>query len=301
MLLASSMLVACGGNSSSATGSSASTTPAVSSAKEEVKAVYEIKASYDELYDQFAAFEFWGLMNNDGNGTLYRAMVQNSSMGGENGNKPQVEENPVSFKYKVTSDEGIDTLEASIGGTKFTGYKNTDGDFVLKNYSFPFAGGYSRSTDLIVSTTIEYKTVAEWTAGVTEEYKDRKVTVKLTDLYKGAVVYADGEDAGQPYMISFGESGTFPAEAKFECYNDFSLKVVWGVGGYGGASYEGTWTVGEDKLHHLTFNNTELVGVEDGDKEKFTWTFTKEVEGGDPINLKAELSWTDPNAQTQAQ
>lgn len=314
MLLASSLLVACGGGTSTTSSNTASSsTPAATtsesksssaeatSSKEAVTVSYEITASYDELYDMFAAFEFYGLLYSDGTGVLYSAMIQNSTAGEAKRNVPQVGE-PTSFKYKVTNDDDIETLEAAIDGKKFTGYKNKDGDFVLQSYSFPFAGGYSRSVDLIVSENIEFGSEEKWEKAVKEEYKDRTITVTVKDAYKGPVLYADGDKKGEPFVINFGASGSFNAEAKFELNSDFTLKASYGVGGYGGASFEGTWTVNENQIHILTIGETELVGEKDGEHEKFVWNFShqaKDAEGnptGDPINLTATLAWFDINA-----
>lgn len=316
MLLASSLLVACGGGASTTSSTTvSSSTPAATtsesksssaeatSSKEEATVAYEITASYDELYDMFAAFEFYGLLYNDGTGVLYSAMIQNNTAQEEaKRNVPQVGE-PTSFKYKVTNDDDIETLEAAIDGKKFTGYKNKDGDFVLQSYSFPFAGGYSRSVDLIVSENIEFGSEEKWEKAVTEEYKDRTITVTVKDAFKGPVTYADGDKEGERFIIDFGSYGAFPAEAKFELNSDFTLKASYGVGGSnGGASFEGTWTVNENQIHILTIGETVLTGEKDGEHEKFVWNFShqaKDAEGnptGDPINLTATLAWFDVNA-----
>lgn len=300
MLLASSILVACGGKSSASSSSpaaSSSSSPAASSSpKEEVKPVYQINASYEELYDMYGAFEFYGLMSSDNTGTLNRALVQNA---GDNKNKPVLQDEEISFKYKVTSDEGIDTLEASIGGKKYTGYKNKDGDFVLQKYNFPFAGGYSRDVDLIVTKNITYKTVDEWKAGVEEKYKDRKPTVTVSETYSGDVVYADGEHAGEVYKQDLG-GYALPFSAVIELNSDFTVKAVYGavtpMGTYGGNTVEGTWTINQTSgVHEITLGEDVLTGVQDGAHEKFTWNIAHTV-GENTINLKAELAYVEPVA-----
>lgn len=304
-VLAAGLLAACGGETSTSQ-KPAETTPAsasasVSSEPEQVRPVYQIYASYEELYDQFGAFEFYGLLNSDGSGSLYKALVQNS---GENKNLPQTEETPANIKYKVEEDEGIESLVASIDGTKFSGYKNKDGNFVLQNYKFPFAGGYSRTVDLIVSATIQYNDVDAWEAAVVEKYASRTVEVKVSETYQGAVLYADGEQAGQPFVINFGSYGQFPASAKWQLMSDFSVVAVYGVGGKnGGAEFAGTWTMNASMLHEVTIDGTKMTAVKEGEHETFTWNFAhqaKDAEGnpvGDPVNLTATLSWVDPNAQ----
>ena len=312
LFLASSLLVACGGTNQSVsstpsskepTASSATTPSKEASSKQEAEATvaYQITASYDQLYDAFASVEFYGLMYSDNTGVLYKAMLQNS---GEKKNIPQVDDEPVSFRYRLIDDDGIESLQAAIGGTKFTGTKNKDGNFILKNYKFPFAGGYYRSVDLIVSKTITYQTEEAWEAGLTEAYKDRTITVVVNDTFKGPVFYADGEHQGERFEISFGESGTYGAEAKFVLNSDFSLEASYGVGGsYGGASYEGTWTVDDDLVYVLTLGETEIHGEKVDGHEKFVWNFAHQaVDGegnpvGDPINLTATLEWVDPSAQ----
>ncbi|MCR5079638.1 MAG: hypothetical protein K6B65_06970 [Bacilli bacterium] len=308
MLLASGLLVACGGSSTSSASSSEAATSVASTTSEVVTSVdskatiaYEITASYEELYDMFGAFEFYGLMYSDNTGVLYKALVQS---GGDNKNLPQVEEEPTSFKYKVTDDDGIETLEASIGGTKFTGYKNSDGAFVLQSYSFPFAGGYTRSVDLVISKTIVHGSEEAWENAMVKKYKDRTITVTVAETYKGSVYYADGDNKGQAWMVNFGSYGTFPGEAKFELNSDFSVAITYGVGGSnGGGSYTGSWTVGSDNLHTITIGEKSILGVKDGEHETFTWTWAhqaKDADGnavGDPINLTATLSWVDPTAE----
>ena len=307
MLLAAGLLAACGkASETSSNPAPASTTPVStvpSSQPEEVKTVYQLTATYDELYDMYAAYEFYGLLSSDKNAVIYSATVLSMT---ENKNIPQVDEG-TSFKYKVTTDDGIDTLEANIGGKKYTGYKNADGNFVLESYDFEFAGGYHRQVDLIVSETIEYADVEAWKAALTEKYKDRKPAVKVSDTFKGPVLYADGEHEGEPFEISFGPNGSFAAEAKIELNSDFTLKAVYGVGGYGGATYEGTWTVDTNTmLHVLTIGEDEITGVKDGQHEKFTWNFVHQAKDqsgapvGDPINLTSTLSWVDPSAEAQA-
>ncbi|MCR5491799.1 MAG: hypothetical protein K6F32_06705 [Bacilli bacterium] len=303
MLLASGLLVACGTSNTSSTGTASSTTDAssaatVSSAEptsvtEEVTAVYQMTATYDELYNMYAAYEFYGIMNSDNTGTIYCATVLSN---GDNKNVPSVDEG-TAFKYKVVDDDGIETLEAAIGGKKFTGYKNSDGDFVLQGYSFEFAGGYSRSVDLVVSETITYATVDAWTAALTESYASRTIEVTVSDTYKGAVKYADGDNAGEAFTISFGDNGSYPAEAKFELKSDFSVTAVYGVGGYGGATYEGTWTIDTStNLHTITIGETTITGVKDGDHEKFTWNFVHTNSDETTVNLTAELAWVDTSA-----
>lgn len=307
-LLASGMLVACsnGSTSSSATVSSTPSESSVSvsasapssSQSEQVKALYQVSASYDELYDMFGAFEFYGLLNSDGTGNLYKAFIQST---GEKKNLPQVDEEVTTFKYKITSDDGIDSLEASLGGKKYTGYKNKDGNFVLQGYSFRFAGAYSRTVDLIVSETISYKTESEWETGITALYANRTVEVKVNNTFKGPVLYADGEHAGEPFMINFGSYGVFAAEAKIELNSDFTLNASYGVGGSnGGATFEGTWTANESQCHVLTIGDAQIVGEMEGEHEKLVWNFAhqaKDAEGnpvGDPINLTSTLDWVAP-------
>ena len=309
MLLASSLLVACGSNSSTPASSAA---PAASSAvpssvapssAEAVKTVYQIGASYEELYDMFGAFEFYGLMDSAGNGTLYKALVQSS---GENKNKAVVDNDATaSFKYKVVDDEGILSLEASIGGQRYTGYKNKDGAFVLKDYKFPFAGGYSRQVDLLVSETIQYQTKEAWIEGVNEKYKDRTKEVVVSAVYEGAVTYADGEHKGEPWSVTL-QGHPLPGYARITFSSDFTCELKYGGnagehGIFGGETYNGSWTVGEDKVHTITVGEETIKGTLEGEAETIVWNFAHQAmdaEGqpaGDPVNLTASLTLVGEN------
>ena len=311
MLLASSLLVACGSNSStpasSANPAASSAAPASSSvapsSSEAVKTVYQIGASYEELYDMFGAFEFYGLMDSAGNGTLYKALVQSS---GENMNKAVVDNDATAtFKYKVVDDEGILSLEASIGGQRYTGYKNKSGDFVLKDYKFPFAGGYSRQVDLIVSETVQYQTKDAWIESVNEKYKDRTKAVVVSAVYEGAVTYADGEHKGEPWSVSL-QGYTLPGFARITFNSDFTCELKYGGnagenGIFGGATYNGSWTIGEDKVHTITVGEQTFKGTLEGENETIVWNFAhqaKDGEGqpvGDPVNLTASLTVVGEN------
>ena len=310
MLLASSLLVACGSSNptSSATGQSSATglstqessaTGLSSSASSEaVKTLYQIGASYEELYDMFGAFEFYGLMDSAGNGTLYKALIQSS---GENMNKAVVdEEATVTFKYKVVDDDGIETLEASIGGQRYSGYKNKAGAFVLKDYKFPFAGGYSRQVDLLVSETVEYASKDAWVEAVNEKYKDRTKEVVVSAIFEGAVVYADGESEGQPWSVTL-QGYPLPGFARIVFNSDFTCELKYGgnageMGIFGGATFQGAWTVGEDKVHTITVGEEIIKGTLEGEDETIVWNivhYNRDETGapvGDGVNLTASLT-----------
>jgi len=325
MLLAGTMLVACGGgNSSSAAASSHPTglstaeatsqptglvtseaTTVVTSEEAEVVQVYEGLASYDELYDQFAAFEFYVQFYSDGTGRIFEATVQNSD------NIPVVptdDDNQyvfTSFKYKVEEDEGIETMTVAVNGSKVECYKNKDNQFKF-DYSFTFAVSYSRTATILVDEEFLFEDTEDWVASVAEAYAGRTKEVKVMETYKGPVLYADGENAGQPFMINFGTYGTFAAEAKWELLSDFTVAAVYGVGGKnGGGEFAGTWTVDTEhgNLHIVTIGEAQMTGEKQaGGSEIFTWNFVhqaKDAEGspvGDPVNLVATLSFVDPNA-----
>lgn len=307
MLLASSLLVACG-NPSTSSGPASSQTPAatsetpassvVPSSQEAVTTRYQISASYEELYDMFGAFEFYGLMDSAGNGTLYKALVQSS---GENKNKAVVdEEATATFKYKVVDDDGIETLEASIGGQRYSGYKNKQGAFVLKDYNFPFAGGYSRSVDLLVSATVDYQSKDAWVEAINEKYKDRTKEVVVSAIFEGPVVYADGDNADQPWLAQVA-TYQLPGIARITVKSDFTCELKYGGNGgemgiFGGASFDGTWTVGADMVHTITVGEETLTGTLVEGKEVIEWAIVHTAHDesgasvGDPINLKATLS-----------
>ena len=314
MLLASSLLVACGSSNptSSATGLSTADSRATSLSTEEskstglsssasseaVKTLYQIGASYEELYDMFGAFEFYGLMDSAGNGTLYKALIQSS---GENMNKAVVdEEATVTFKYKAVDDDGIETLEASIGGQRYSGYKNKDGAFVLKDYKFPFAGGYSRQVDLLVSETVEYASKDAWVEAVNEKYKDRTKEVVVSAIYEGAVVYADGDNEGQPWSVTL-QGYPLPGFARITFNSDFTCELKYGgnageMGIFGGDTFQGTWTIGEDKVHTITVGEETFKGTLEGEVETIVWNivhYNKDETGapvGDGVNLTASLA-----------
>ena len=311
MLLASSLLVACGGSSnptssatglstaqSSATGLSTAASQSSVASSEEVKTLYQIGASYEELYDMYGAFEFYGLMDSAGNGTLYKALIQSS---GENMNKAVVdEEATVTFKYKVVDDDGIETLEASIGGQRYSGYKNKDGAFVLKDYNFPFAGGYSRQVDLLVSETVEYETKDAWVEAVNEKYKDRTKEVVVSAVYEGAVVYADGDNEGQPWTVTL-QGYPLPGFARIVFNSDFTCELKYGgnagqMGIFGGDTFQGAWTIGEDKVHTITVGEETFKGTLEGEVETIVWNivhYNRDETGapvGEGVNLTASLT-----------
>ena len=329
ILAASSLLVACGAASNSSTPASApastpastpvseassatpvseasSVTPvqeASSEAPAEATVVYAVSGSNDELYNMFGAFEFYGFLYSDNTGIIYRATVGST---GENKNIPVVDEaDNLQLRYKVTVDdeEGVSTLEASINKTKYTGYQDQSGNFVIKGFKFTFAGSYSRPVDFTISETVPYATVDAWKEAIAEKYASRVVEATVQDTFAGPVYYADGENEGQAFMANFGSFGTFPVTAKLEVLSDFTAKLVYGVGGAnGGASFDGTWSVNNDTVHVITYGeNKQIVGVKDGAHEKFTWNIAHEVKDEQgavvsTINLTAELVWVDPTA-----
>ncbi|MCR5091747.1 MAG: hypothetical protein K6B51_03500, partial [Bacilli bacterium] len=196
MLLTAGMLVACGASNTPSTSANTNTSsvpasepsqPAsapgsTSKAEPEVTQTYEILGSYGELYSQFAAFEFYGALYSDGTGVLYEATVSSK---GESANVPAVDEG-ASFKYKIEEDEGIKSFVASISGKKYNGFQGPDGNFTVE-YSFVFAGAYSRTVTLTISPTIKYADDDAWAKALAEDYGSRTVEVTTVSTFAGPV------------------------------------------------------------------------------------------------------------------
>ena len=282
LLLAGALLASCGNasttssetssaNSGAEASSSIEASSAIASSSEEtVVQQFEILGSNDELYSMFGAFEFYGVMNSDGNGSLTRATVASA---GENANKAVLDD-PITFKYKIEEDEGIFTLTAAIAGTRYTAYKGADNTYKI-DYQFTFAGSYSRHVDLIVSPTIQYQSQTDWVDAIEEDYGSRVTEVTLDRTLQGQVVYADSKE---PFKISFGAYGEFQASAKFELYSDYSVKASYGVSGsHGGGEFDGTWSYTNDANFKIVIGDAEFVTVTNDGVVSVTWTFDHEV------------------------
>lgn len=317
MFLAASMLAACGGGNSSSSASSASSSASSSAASSsaasssaasssvasssssvsssvEVVQSYEILGSYDELYNQFAAFEFYGAMYSDGSGILYSATITSS---GEFKNQCVPDEG-VSFRYKVEDDEGILTLTASINGKKMTGYQNRDGDFELP-YSFVFAGSYTREATLVISDEILYNdTLQSWVDATNEEYANRVPERTVSALFSGPICYADGEHEGEPWIITLA-TYEFNASASLKLFSDFSVEFVYGAvtpqGTYGGGTLEGTWTMlGDMTTYQVTIGDTTFNSAVVENVAVINIAF-EHTSGEDTLNLIASLSYVAEN------
>ncbi len=253
--------------------------------------------SYDELYDQFAGFEFYGALYSDGTGTMVQATVPSK---GEAANKATLGEE-ISFKYKVEDDEGIETLTASINGTRITAYKDASGNFNFK-YSFTFAGSYSREANIFVTETISYESVDEWKADVEEAYGQRVVEVVVNDVFTGSVIDVD---TGAAYTVSM-MGYDLPVSAEVQLLSDMTVKAAFGYnhdGAYVGGEKDiaGSWTIDTTTMQYIITIGEVVYNVvtNDGDST-FKWTFTHEIkdEGGAVTatkNLSAEMHLVPKN------
>ena len=253
--------------------------------------------SYDELYDQFAGFEFYGALYSDGTGTMVQATVQSK---GENANKATLGEE-ISFKYKVEDDEGIETLTASINGARITAYKDASGDFSFK-YSFTFAGSYSREATIVVSEDINFETVDEWKSAVETAYGEREVEVVVNDIFTGAVIDVDTQ---QPYTVNM-MGYDLPVSAEVKLLSDMTVKAAFGYnhdGAYVGGEKDiaGSWTIDTATMQYIiTIGEATYNVVSNEGDSSFTWTFNHEIkdEGGEITatkNLSAEMHLVPKN------
>lgn len=298
MLLAAGMLVACGASNTSSTSAatsaatSASTNTssvpsATSEAEPEVTQTYEILGSYDELYSQFAAFEFYGALYSDGTGVLYEATVSSK---GEGANVPAVDEG-TSFKYKIEDDEGIKSFVASISGKKYNGFQGADGNFTVE-YSFTFAGAYSRTVNLIISQTIKYADGNAWAQAVAEDYGSRTVEVTTVATFAGPVFLKGTETQYQATL----QGNPYNCTAEVLLKSDLSVVASWGVA-FGGAFYggqsdlAGSWTLDSaNKDYVITVGESSFTAVTADGVTTASWEFTFTPEEGEPVELEAKLT-----------
>lgn len=305
MLLAAGMLVACGApitpSTSAATSASTNTSsvpasessqPAsapssTSEAEPEVTQTYEILGSYDELYSQFAAFEFYGALYSDGTGVLYEATVSSK---GESANVPAVDEG-VSFKYKIEEDEGIKSFVASISGKKYNGFQGPDGNFTVE-YSFTFAGAYSRTVNLTISPTIKYADDDAWAKAVAEDYGSRTAEVTTVSTFAGPVFLKGTETQYQATL----QGNPYNCTAEVLLKSDLSVVAAWGVA-FGGAFYggqkdlAGRWTLDTAKKEYtITIGESSFTAVTTDGVTTASWEFTFTPEEGEPVELEAKLT-----------
>ena len=312
MLLAAGMLVACGApntpSTSAATSANTSATSAntntsaapvsepsqpesvpsaTSEAEPEVTQTYEILGSYDELYSQFAAFEFYGALYSDGTGVLYEATV---SAKGENANVPTVDEG-VTFKYRIEEDEEAKSLTASISGKKYNGFQGPNGNFTLE-YSFTFAGAYSRTVNLTISPTIKYADNNAWAKAVAEEYGSRTVEVTTVSTFAGPVFLKGTETQYQATL----QGNPYNCTAEVLLKSDLSVAASWGVA-FSGAFYggqkdlAGRWTLDTTKKEYtITIGESSFTAVTAEGVTTASWEFTFTPEEGEPVELEAKLT-----------
>lgn len=306
MLLAAGMLVACGTSNTSSTSAStsastntssvsasessqpASAPSSTSEAEPKVAQTYEILGSYDELYSQFAAFEFYGALYSDGTGVLYEATVSSK---GEGANVPAVDEG-ASFKYRIDEDEeGIKSFVASISGKKYNGFQGVDGNFTVE-YSFTFAGAYSRTVNLTISPTIKYADDDAWAKAVAEDYGSRTVEVTTVSTFAGPVFLKGTETQYQATL----QGNPYNCTAEVLLKSDFSVVASWGVA-FGGAFYggqkdlAGTWTLDTaNKAYAITIGESSFTAVTTDGVTTASWEFTFTPEEGEAVELEAKLT-----------
>ena len=307
MIAAAAMLASCGGNTPASTTPAASTpaatssapaatssvapaasseaAPAVESSKAEevVTKKYEIVGVYDELYSQFAAFEFYGELNSDGKGILYEATVTSK---GETANVVTPDEG-VAINYKVEDDDGILTLTAAINGQRVTGYPNKDGAFEV-GYSFTFAGTYTREAKLYISETFVYDDLADWTEKKQEEYDNKVVEVTVSNSFSGEVKKAS--DNQQLEITLMGNVAGVTAQ--LDLMSDMTAVLKYGVafGGsfYGGDEKNGTWTADPTtKAFSVTLGDDTISSSTDASgltSFHYEFEFVIEVEDQEPTS-----------------
>ena len=295
MLLAAGMLVACGApntpSTSAATSASTNTSSVPSTTSEaepEVTQTYEILGSYDELYSQFAAFEFYGALYSDGTGVIYEATVSSK---GEGANVPAVDEG-ASFKYRIDEDEeGIKSFVASISGKKYNGFQGQDGNFTVE-YSFIFAGAYSRTVNLTISPTIKYADGDAWAQAVAEDYGSRTVEVTTVSTFAGPVFLKGTETQYQATL----QGNPYNCTAEVLLKSDLSVAASWGVA-FGGAFYggqkdlAGSWTLDNaSKAYSITIGENSFTAVTADGVTTASWEFTFTPEEGEPVELEAKLT-----------
>lgn len=301
MLLAAGMLVACQAPNTPSTSASANSSAvsvsessqpgsapsATSEAEPEVTQTYEILGSYDELYSQFAAFEFYGALYSDGTGVLYEATVSSK---GESANVPAVDEG-VTFNYKIEEDEGIKSFVASISSKRYNGFQGADGNFTIE-YSFTFAGAYSRTVNLIISQTIKYADGNAWAQAVAEDYGSRTVEVTTVSTFAGPVFLKGTETQYQATL----QGNPYNCTAEVLLKSDLSIVASWGVA-FGGAFYggqtdlAGSWTLDSaNKDYEITIGESSFTAVTADGVTTASWEFTFTPEEGEPVELEAKLT-----------
>lgn len=235
----------------------------------------QFTGGYHDLRSFNMDFFIFGDMTSDGKGTVYLATYM--------GDSENISYGEIAVEWNTETDrDGLTIFNASTSDpnasfSKVSIYQESDGTFIWE-YNFKFAGGYSRTTNLVGSDKIEY-TVDGW-----KEYVKANASGEQTPDEPDTPDEKAEERVFTGFEVIQVSSGNALANmgVKITLYSDGTAKAERGYAAGGNIAYvysgeEGSWT--KDGTLTITFGDMTYTAEEKDGVYTFTYETRSDEEG----------------------